>query len=218
MQASPPMTDLLVTVDQFWISPYAYSAYVALAEKKLPFSAEVVALGQKEHRTPEYRNRTITARVPALRHGDFWLAESGAIVEYLEDVFPNPRVLPSEPKDKARARQIMHWVRSDLMALREERPTTTIFYEPVKTPLTEKGQMAADKLIEVATALLAHDRPTIFGSFTIADADLALMLQRLKKNNHPLPARIASYVDGIWSRPSVKAFVERERPPYVPYG
>jgi glutathione S-transferase len=211
------MTDLLLTVDAFWISPYAYSAYVALAEKKLPFSTEVVALQNKQHKTPEYKKRTLTARVPALKHGDFWLAESSAIVEYLEDVFPTPRVLPSDPKEKARARQVMAWVRSDLMAIREERPTTSIFYAPVKTPLSEKGRAAADKLIEVASALLAHDRPTIFGAFTVADADLALMLMRLKKNGDALPARLAKYTDEIWARPSVKAFVDRERPEYVPY-
>ena len=211
------MTDLLLTIDQFWISPYAYSAYVALTEKKLPFSTEVVALGKGEHRTKEYRNRTITARVPALRHGDFWLAESGAIVEYLEDVFPEPRVLPADVKERARARQIMHWIRSDLMAIREERPTTSIFYEPAKEPLSAQGRKAADKLIEAATALLDHDRLTIFGSFTIADADLALMLQRLHKSGEPLSKRIVEYVEGIWSRPSIQAFVERDRPEYVPY-
>jgi len=211
------MTDLLLTVDQFWVSPYAYSAYVALAEKKLPFSTQVVALGAKEHKTPEYRSRTITARVPALRHGDFWLAESGAIVEYLEDVFPAPHVLPVDPKEKARARQIMHWIRSDLMPLREERSTHTIFYEPAKAPLSDKAKPAAEKLIEVASSLLEHDRPTIFSSFTIADADLALMLMRMRKSGDPLPARVSSYAEAIWSRPSVKAFVDRERPPYVPY-
>ena len=217
MQASRPMTDLLLTVDQFWTSPYVFSAFVALTEKKLKFDTETVSLGAGEHRAPEYRKHTITARVPALRHGDFWLAESGAIVEYLEDVFPQPHVLPTDPKEKARARQIMHWIRSDLMPIRNERPTTTIFYEPTKEPLSEAGRAAAEKLIEAATILLAHDRPTIFGTFTAADADLSLMLQRLKKNNHPLSPRIAAYVDGIWQRPSIKAFVERERPPYVAY-
>jgi glutathione S-transferase len=217
MQASRPMTDLLLTVDQFWTSPYAFSAFVALTEKKLAFDLQIVSLGAKEQRAPEYRKRTITARVPALRHGDFWLAESAAIVEYLEDVFPQPHVLPTDPQEKARARQVMHWVRSDLMPLREQRPTTSIFYQPVSQPLNDAGRAAAEKLIEATSALLAHDRPTIFGSFTIADADLTLMLQRLKKNNHPLPPRIASYIDGIWQRPSIKAFVERERLPFVPY-
>jgi glutathione S-transferase len=217
MQASRLMTDLVLTVDTFWISPYAYSAYVALAEKKVPFSTEVVALENKAQRTPEYRKRTITARVPALKHGDFWLAESSAIVEYLEDVFPTPRIMPADPKEKARARQIMAWIRSDLIPLREERSTTTMFYEPAKTPLSEKGRQAADKLIEAATNLLAHDRPTLFGAFTIADADLGFMLQRLKRSGEQLPARLATYADMVWARPSVKAFVDRERAPYVPY-
>jgi glutathione S-transferase len=211
------MSDLLLTVDRFWTSPYAYSAYVALNEKKLPFQIEIVALDRKEHRAAEYRRRTITARVPSLRHGDFWVSESNAIVEYLEDVFPTPHVLPTEVKDKARARQIMGWIRSDLMPLREERPTVSVFYRPVQTAMSDKCRAAADKLIEVAGSLLAHGRPTIFEQFTIADADLALMLQRLHKNGDELPRSLAEYADAIWARPSVKPFVEHERPEYVPY-
>jgi glutathione S-transferase len=211
------MTDLLLTVDRFWTSRYAYSAYVALNEKKVPFQIEIVALDRKEQRAPEYRRRTITARVPSLRHGDFWLSESNAIVEYLEDVFPTPHVLPTDPKEKARARQIMGWVRSDLMPLREERPTVSIFYQPVRTPMSDKCRAAAEKLIEVASTLLAHGRPTIFEHFTIADADLALMLQRLHKNGEELPRNLAEYAEAIWDRPSVKPFVERERPEYVAY-
>jgi glutathione S-transferase len=211
------MSDLLLTVDRFWISPYAFSAWVALREKDLEFTVQEIGLDKKEHKVPEYRSQTLTARVPALRHGDFWLAESSAIVEYLEDVFPAKKVLPTDVQDKARARQIMAWIRSDLMPIREERPTTSIFYEPAKKPLSDGGKAAAEKLIEVASSLLAHDRPNIFSTFTIADADLALMLMRLHKNQHPLPARLSKFAESVWSRPSVKAFVDTKRAPYVDY-
>ncbi len=211
------MSELSLTVDRFWISPYALSAFVALSEKKLEFSVETIGLDRKEQTSADYRSRTLTARVPSLRHGDFCLAESSAIVEYVEDVFPGPHILPTDPKDKARARQIMAWVRSDLMPIREERSTTTVFYAPTHTPLSPQGRSAAEKLIEVASALLAHDRPTIFSAFSIADADLAMMLQRLHKNGDPVPARLSDFADRIWDRPSVKAFVTHERPEYVQY-
>src|SRR4051812_37367720 len=115
-------------VDKFWISPYVFSCFVALEEKGLAFDTEVDSVYTGGHREPSYRDPSITGRVPALRHGDFWVAESSAIVEYLEDAFPAVKVLPVDVKERARARQVMAFVRSDLMPIREERPTTTLFY------------------------------------------------------------------------------------------
>lgn len=44
----------------------------------------------------------------------------------------------------------MAWLRSDLMALREERPTFTMFFEEhrAKTPLSEKGKQHVEKVVE----------------------------------------------------------------------
>ena len=59
------------------------------------------------------------------------LAESSAIAEYLEEVLPAPahaRLLPADVKNRARARQVMAWLRSDLGALRDERATVTMFF------------------------------------------------------------------------------------------
>ena len=82
-----------------------------------------------ETRAPEYARRSLTARVPMLRHGDFYLSESSAIAEYLEEAFPGaPRLLPANVHQRARARQVMAWVRSDPMPIREERSSETIFY------------------------------------------------------------------------------------------
>src|ERR671931_2566047 len=120
-------TDLTLFGERFWISPYVYSCWVALREKGLPFEMSIVSLDKKEQRRPEYRERTVTGKVPALQHGDFWLAESSAIIEYLDETFAPPqypRMLRAEPRARARARQIMSWLRSDIMALREERSTT----------------------------------------------------------------------------------------------
>src|SRR5438477_12979776 len=111
---------MILYVDRFWISPYVFSCFVALRDKALPFETRDVGLDRGDQKSDDYRARSITGRVPSLTDGDFSLAESQAIVEYLEDVKPEPHLLPRDAKDRARARQIMGWVRSDLDALRAE--------------------------------------------------------------------------------------------------
>ena len=210
---------LTLYVDSFWISPYAFSCFVALKEKGLRFEARTVSLPDKEHHRDDYRRRSLTGRVPALDHGDFSLSESSAIVEYLDEAFPDtPRALPSAPRDRARARQIMAWVRSDLMPIREERSTTTMFYERATRPLSPAAEEAARRLLSFAEAVVPQGRTSLFGTpWTAADTDLAFMLQRLNLNGYELPRRIRDFVEAQWKRPSVKEWVERERLPYRSY-
>jgi glutathione S-transferase len=206
--------------DGLWISPYVFSVYVGLREKGIPFSMHDVALHKSEQRKPEYLKRTLTGKVPALEHGDFMLAESSAIIEYLEDVFApprHPRILPEDVKLKARARQIMAWIRSDLMPLREELPTTTMFYEPSKVPLSPKGEEARDKLLHVASALIHDGESYLFGEYCIADTDLAFMLQRLIMNGLEVPEKVRKFAHAQWQRPGVQEYVNHKRPPYVAY-
>jgi len=211
------MTDVILFVDRFWISPYAFSSYVALEEKGVPFEVREVSLGDSEHKTPEFASQFITGRVPALMHGSFGLAESSAIDEYVDEAFDGPRLFPADPHERARARQFMSWIRSDLLALREERSTSTMFYERAKSPLSTRGQAAADKLIEVANRLVPFGQMTMFKSWSIADADLAFMLHRLILNGDPVPDHLRNYARAQWERPSITAFVSHPRPPLEPY-
>ena len=43
------------------------------------------------------------------------------------------------------------------------------------------------------------------------------MLQRLGKSGHPLGDKVQRFVDAVWSRPSVRKWVDRKRPTFVPY-
>ena len=215
-QAEP----LVLHVDGFWTSPYAFAAYVCLTEKGLPFTVREVNLHERAHATPAFHAKSVTARVPVLEHGTFTLSESSAIVEYLEDSFPPPEypaTLPTDRQDRARARQIMAWIRSDLGPLRDERPTSTIFYQPAEKPLSLLGAAAAEKLIRVASAFIPEGRSTLFDAFCIADADLAMMLQRLIANGVVVPAKLRDFALDQWQRPSIRAFVEHPRKPYVSY-
>ena len=211
---------LTLYVDSFSISPYAFSVYVALEEKGVPYTWKTVSLPDKAHHRPEYRDASLTGRVPAIDHDGFWLAESAAIVDYLEEVFPAPqyrRALPEDIKERARARMVMHWIRSDLMPIREERPTHTMFYERADKPLSPEGHVAVGRLIETASKLIPDGATSMFGAWCQADSDLAFMLQRLVMNHHDVPAKLRKFVDAQWARPSVQKWVSHDRPPYVPY-
>jgi glutathione S-transferase len=213
--AAKPLT---LFMDTFWISPYVFSCFVTLKEKGLGFTTERVALESKLQHQPAYRDGTITGRVPALRHGDFWLAESQAIVEYLDDAFPETRrALPDNLQHRARARQILAWIRSDLMPIREERPTSTMFYERADKPLSPAGEEAAAKLCRVAELLVPDGATSLFGAWSQADSDLAFMLHRLILNGHEVPAKARAFAEAQWKRPSVQEFVQHARPAYVPY-
>ena len=194
------------------------SAFVALEEKGLAFEAKELALEKKEHEQSNYR--ALTARIPCLVEGDFWLAESSAIAEYLEEMHPPPgslRIFPEAAKDRAVCREVQAWLRSDLLPIRQERPTTSIFFPEhrAKKPLSAAAQRHADRLVRAAERLIPAGKTHLFGSFTIADTDLGIMLMRLHANGDALPAALAHFAEAQWNRPSVKKWVDRVRPPFV---
>lgn len=215
------MTDLTLYVDDHWTSPYAFSNFVALREKGLEFEVAEVSLPKKETLSGEYKVRSLTGRAPMLRHGDYFLTESTAINEYIAETFPfpkHPRIFPEDLKERGRARQLMAWFRSDLMPIREERSTNTLFYEGMTVkPLTAAGQEHAARVVFAAETLIAEDRTTLFAQWCIADADFALMLNRLVKHGHPVARKVKRYVEANWARPSVREWVEHERKAFTPY-
>ncbi len=205
--------------EPLWISPYVFSTFVALQEKGIPFDLVEVSLADGAHLQPDYRDSTVTARVPSIEHAGFRLAESSAIAEYLDEVFPAPtypRLLPESVRERARARQLMAWLRSDLVALRDERSTVTMFYRFRLGALSAAADRDAQKLIRVAEQMIPARPGALFGTWYLVDSELAFMLHRLILNGHELPARVRAYADAEWQRPSVRAFANHSRPARVP--
>lgn len=206
--------DLVLYGNDTFSSPYVFSVFVTLEEKKVPFRLEVLSLEKKEHERPAYAGPSYTGRVPALRHGDFWLAESSAIDEYVDEAFAppaHPRLYPEDPRERARVRMIQAFLRSDLAALRHERSTSTLFEGEQPKPFTREGKAAAERLVRIAERFLPEGASFVAGRFSPADADLALMLERLVHNGDPCPARLAAYAKAIFARPSVRRWLEKTR-------
>jgi glutathione S-transferase len=200
---------LILYSDANFYSPYVMSAFVALTEKGIPFELEKVDLADAENLKETYSAISVTRRVPTLTNGSFVLSESSAIDEYVDELFPAPTfpaIYPADPENRAKAREVQAWLRSDLMPIREERSTEVVFAGAKRPPLTAKGQQAAEKLYDAAERLLG-DKTNLFGEWSIADVDLALMLNRLRLNGDPMPEKLIAYAQSQWQRPSVLAWL-----------
>jgi glutathione S-transferase len=204
------MEDLTLYAESSWMSPWVFHAMVAIEEKGLPYKLDVLSLPLAADRKAELAARAITPKVPILAHGDVWIAESLAISEYLAERFPapgHPRLFPADIVDRARARQVMSCIRTSYGALREERPTSTVFGRPNPKPMSDKAQTDAVDLVRVATALIPRGRTTLFSEWSIADADLSLALMRLVANQDAVPQHLTDYVLAQWDRKSVRKYI-----------
>jgi glutathione S-transferase len=204
--------------DALWESPWVFSVFVALEEKRVPYTTATLDLDRGEQRDPEYVRKTLLARVPTLEHDGFFLSESTAIIEYLEELFPAPEhssVLPAGRKQRAQARQLLGWLRTDLHALRKERPSSTLFFEKSTEPLSPAARTDAGKLVRVASELVGNSAGPVFDGWSIADAELAFALQRLLVNSETVPDPLRAYTELQWQRPSVLAFQAQPRPSHA---
>lgn len=200
-------------VDSNYLSPYAMTVFVALREKRLPFETVLVNLGRHEQLDPLYAEVSTTRRVPTISDDGFHLSESSAICEYLEDRYPGTALYPADIQSKAKAREIQAWLRSDLMPIRQERSSEVVFLKrSPPPPLSAEAQTAARKLIAAAQGFLPFGRTSLFEQWSIADTDLAMMLNRLRLAGDTLPGRLATYAETQWQRPSVQEWLNKPRP------
>jgi glutathione S-transferase len=209
MSRSGP-ADLTLYAESSWVSPWVFHAMVALEEKQLPYKLEIMSVPLSDDNKIAIRRRALVARLPILAHGDLWISESLAISEYLAEMFPAPdypRLFPANLADRARARQIMMILRTSLSALREARPTSSVFGRPLTRPLSDNARDDAAELERVALAMLPSGRTTLFADWCIADCDLALALMRLVANQDPLDHRLVEYALAQFDRKSVRRFI-----------
>lgn len=205
-------SNLVLYVDAQFVSPFAMPPFVALHEKGLSFEMKAVDLMTRENLESGYVSASLTGRIPMLVHDGFALSESSAIVEYVDEVFPGPALMPLEAGKRARARQVMAWLRTDLAPIRAERSSTTIFHKADLPPLSEAAAEAAGKLFFVADNLLSERGDGLFDEWSIADLELAFMLNRLVANGDAVPGRLADYARRQFDRPAARLWVDLKRP------
>ena len=112
------MTDRL-QLHSYWRSSAAYRVRIGLNLKALAYDTVPVHLvrdGGDQHRA-DYADTNPQRLVPVLQHGQRIVRQSLAILEYLEETFPDHPIMPATARDRARVRGIAQMVACDIHPL-----------------------------------------------------------------------------------------------------
>ncbi|MBS1239447.1 MAG: glutathione S-transferase-like protein [Proteobacteria bacterium] len=83
---------------------------LALVEKGVPFASHYIDMLQFDQHQPEYLAVNPQGTIPAMLHGDKVLTESTAIMEYVDNAFDGPALMPEDPRDRWRIRWWMKFM------------------------------------------------------------------------------------------------------------
>jgi len=102
------------TLYGYFRSSAAYRVRIALGLKGLSATHKFIHLRKGEQAGPDYLKVNPAGLVPVWIEGDFHLAQSLAIIEYLDETHPEPPLLPRDPRQRAIAREIALTVAADI--------------------------------------------------------------------------------------------------------
>jgi glutathione S-transferase len=173
--------------------PYCARARIALAEKGVEYETVVVDL---DDRPAWIYEKNPTGRVPVLEEDAFVLPESAVIMEYLEERYPDPPLLPLDPAARALARlEIYNFDRLGGPYYKVRRGDETA------RPDLERAFEQLDALLEAQPFLAGAD----FGLTDIAYVPWLLRAQsQLGIDFEPWPA-LADWLARLAERPSIAA-------------
>ena len=98
----------------YFRSSAAFRVRIALNLKKLDYETAAIHLRRNDQTKPDYLAVNPQGLVPALEDGGRTLIQSLAIIEYLDETYPDPPLLPQQPVDRARARALAEIVACDI--------------------------------------------------------------------------------------------------------
>ncbi|WP_447730907.1 maleylacetoacetate isomerase [Pseudoxanthomonas suwonensis] len=172
-----------LTLYTYWRSSAAYRVRIGLELKGLDYASAPVHLvqdGGQQH-AAAYATLNPQELVPVLRHGDAVLRQSLAILEYLDETWPQPALLPADAAGRARVRALAQAIACDVHPLNNLRVLQYLERGlGVAPPAREEWVRHWIRLgLDAVEKLLAGDRGT--GSFCHGDvpglADCVLVPQ-----------------------------------------
>ncbi len=196
------------------VSVYTAKLRIALHAKGLAFVEREPEGG---YRSAAWRERQPTGTIPALEIDGVLLAESEAIVEYLEDTHPTPSLLPGTPLQRAQARFLARF--HDLHLEPRVRALFALVRDGARTPAQVQAAAAALQERVDLLARLARPGPFLAGTgLTVADLGMtvsvplgAMLLDALGQALR-LPPALQSWLDAAQIHPAVAAGLAPWRP------
>ena len=200
------------------LSPFARKVLAFAGEKGIELDLQPT--GFPDH-SAEFLEASPFRKMPALRDGDYTLADSSAIIHYLEAKFPEPALIPSDAR--LRGKTIWYDEFADTIACAA---VGKIFFNRIVAPRF----MGRDGDLEAAAACERDDVPPMLdylekvvpegegylvgGSLTLADIAVASPFANFRHTETQVDPerypRTVAYVERILARPSYAQWVERE--------
>ncbi|MFL6652545.1 MAG: maleylacetoacetate isomerase [Sulfurifustaceae bacterium] len=174
----------------YWRSQAAFRVRVALRLKRVEFQVQTIDILKGDQSSPDYRGLNPEMVVPTLIDGDGPpLVQSLAIVEYLDERYPNPPLLPADTRDRAHVRALAQMLAGDAHPFVVPRVQRYLKHE---LNVDDSGRMKwlrhwMDAGLRAVEATLARDSRT--GRFCYRDqptmADLCLVSHIISATSMP---------------------------------
>ncbi|MBC7742412.1 MAG: maleylacetoacetate isomerase [Bdellovibrionaceae bacterium] len=171
-----------LTLYNYFRSSTSYRVRIALHLKNLKFEYIPVHLINEggEQNNPEYRKINPTGGVPTLMHDQKAISQTVAILEYLDEAFPETqRLYPSDPFAKAKVRQLCENINADIHPLTNLKVTQYLEHQLNTTP--EQRTQWSHKWIQDGLAATEKVMATTAGEYSYGDsvtaADIFLVTQ-----------------------------------------
>jgi glutathione S-transferase len=193
------------------VSPFVRKVQAYLAERQL--EAELVPVGIGDP-NPEFAKASPLKKMPALQDGDFGIADSSAIITYLEAKYPGSGLIPETAEGKARVQWFDEFADTVLGPAGGK-----IFFNRIVAPkfigregneaLAQEGEAELPKLFDYLESAIPDSGFLVEDRFSLADLSIATILGNIcllglgpKPANHP---RLSQWVATIFARPAIAA-------------
>jgi len=173
--------------------PYCHLARIVLAEKDITFEAIDVDLSNPPEDLSELNPYNT---VPTLIDRDLVLYNSRVIVEYLDERFPHPPLMPVDPVSRAKTRLALHRVEKDWYPLMHDILTKGEKPAAKSRKMLRESIISSNELFRVLPFFLSED-------YSLVDATIAPLLWRLSELGIELPAEakaVTDYAQRIFER------------------
>ena len=108
---------MALILSTYWRSSCSFRVRIALGYKKLAYESRFVNLLEGEQKKPDNLARNPIGHVPSLAIDGVTYVESVAIMELLEELYPDPALLPRTPHDRARVRALVETINAGIQPL-----------------------------------------------------------------------------------------------------
>ena len=179
--------------------PWSHRTRIVIAEKAIDIEIVDVAPGKYPE---DLLDLNPYNSVPTLVDRDLVLYDSRVIMEYLDERFPHPPLMPVDPVTRAQFRLALFRIEKDWYALAEEIGTGVDRKPP------GRAVKALEESILSSVEIFSAKKFFLSDEFSLVDATIAPVLWRLPQFGIKLPAQarpIQRYMDDVFSRPSFQA-------------